>query len=188
MPDASPTRVVTGAVRISFPHLFEPWSNNPEQEKKYSAMLLIPKEDKATVEKILAAQQAALEAGKTKAFKGKIPKTWKNTFRDGDEEKDTEEYPEYAGHYFMSVSSKRKPGIVDRALNPIEDPDEVYSGCYVRVALNAYAYSNQSVGITFGLENVMKWKDGDRLAGGGRKAEDDFADIAEEYDPEDDLM
>lgn len=186
--DASATRVVTGPVRISFPHLFEPWSSDENQEKKYSCMILIPKDDQETVDKILAAQKAALEAGKQSVFKGKIPKVWKDTFRDGDEEKDTDEYPEYAGHYFMSINSKRKPGVVDRALNPITDSDEVYSGCYVRVAMNAYAYSNQSTGITFGLENVMLWKDGERLAGGGRKAEDDFADIAEEYDPEDDLL
>jgi hypothetical protein len=188
MGTAPETRVVTGVVRISFPHLFEPWSGKDDQDKKYSCMILVPKDDEATVNKILEAQQAALEEGKQKVFKGKIPKNWKNTFRDGDDEKDTEEYPEYAGHYFMSISSNKKPGVVDRALNGIDDPEEVYSGCYVRVSMDAYAYSNQSTGVTFGLGNVMKWRDGERLSGGGRKAEEDFADIVDEYDPDDDLL
>jgi hypothetical protein len=175
------TKVVTGVVRLSFAHLFEPWANNDTDEKKYSVMILVPKTDKATINKIRAAQKVALENGKTKTFGGTIPKAWKDTFRDGDEERDTEEYPEYAGHYFMSISSKRRPGVVDANLNEIMDPEEVYSGCYARVAMNAYPFSQQgNKGVSFGLDNVMKVRDGERLGGGRSKAEDDFAEFAGE--------
>src|SRR5699024_10490406 len=152
----NPTQIVTGVVRLSFTHLFEPWSNDPNQEPKYSVMLLIPKSDKATIKKIKAAQASALEAGKAK-FGGKVPKGWHTTLRDGDEEMDTDEPPEYAGHMFMSVSSKTRPGVVDAGVNPIMDSTEVYSGCYGRVQIGAFAYSTSgNKGVSFGLNHVQK--------------------------------
>ena len=71
-------KVVTGKVRLSFAHVFEPYSPDPDQEPKYSAMLLIPKTDKVTLGKLRKAQQAALEQGKSSKFGGSIPKVWKN--------------------------------------------------------------------------------------------------------------
>src|SRR5690606_34829784 len=110
------TKVVTGKVRLSYVHLFEPFSNIEGQEPKYSVVLLVPKTDKKTVNAIKKAPQAALEQGKDRLCGGKIPKAWKNTFRDGDEEGDLEKNPEFEGHYFMTVSSKTKPGVVDQSL------------------------------------------------------------------------
>lgn len=183
----SMTKVVTGPVRLSYAHLFEPWTNDPDQDAKYSVTLLIPKTDKKTIAAIRKAQQAALEQGKSKTFGGSIPKNWKNTFRDGDEEADLEKNPEMEGMYFMAVNSKTKPGIVDRQLNPIMDSTEVYSGCWARVSINAFPYSQSgNKGVSFGLNHVMKWEDGDNL-GGRSRAEDDFADLVEDGD-DDDLL
>jgi Protein of unknown function (DUF2815) len=63
---ATPTKVITGKVRFSYAHVFEPQSMEEGQEKKYSVCILIPKKDKATIAKIEAAITAATEAGKTK--------------------------------------------------------------------------------------------------------------------------
>lgn len=168
------TKVVTGEVRLSYAHLFEPFSNNEDQPAKYSTVLLIPKSDKRTLKALREAQEAALEKGKDGVFKGKIPKAWNNTLRDGDEEADLEQNPEYEGHMFMSVSSKTKPGIVDRDVQPILDSTEIYSGCYVRVSINAFPYSVQgNKGVSFGLNHVQKLRDGEYL-GGRSRAEDDF--------------
>lgn len=177
---AQSTKVVTGVVRLSYVHVFEPWSNSDDQEKRYSVTLLIPKTDKATLNAIKQAEAAALEAGKGKVFGGKIPANWKSILHDGDEEADLEKNPECAGHMMMACASKTKPGVVDRNLQPIIDSTEVYSGCYARVSINGFAY-NQSGnrGVSFGLNHVMKWADGDYL-GGRSRAEDDFADIAED--------
>jgi hypothetical protein len=174
------TKVVTGKVRLSYVHVFEPFSNNPDQEAKYSCVILIPKTDKVTIKKLKDAQQAALEAGKGKQFNGSIPKNWKNTLHDGDEDADLEKNPEYEGHLFMSVSSKTRPGVVDRSLNPIMDSTEVYSGCYARVSINAFAFNTQgNKGVSFGLNHVQKLEDGDFL-GGRSRAEDDFDALDEE--------
>lgn len=171
----STTKVVTGKVRLSYVHLFEPFSNQPDQEPKYSAVILVPKTDTDTVAAIESAQQAALDAGKSSRFGGTIPRVWKNTFRDGDEEGDLERNPEYTGHMFMTVSSKTKPGVVDQDVQPILDATEIYSGCYARVSINAFPFSNAgNKGVSFGLNNVQKLSDGDYL-GGRSSAADDFA-------------
>lgn len=172
----SPTRVVTGKVRLSYCHLFEPYSNDPEKEARYSVTILIPKSDKATLKKLNDAIEAAKEEGKTKTFGGKIPGNLKLTLHDGDEEADLERNPEYAGHMYMAMSSKQRPGVVDQDLNPILDSTQVYSGCYARVSINAFPYSNSgNKGISFGLNNVQFLEDGEPL-GGRTRAEDDFAD------------
>ena len=68
---------------------------------------------------------------------------------------------EYKGHYFINSNSNTAPQIVDRAVKPILDRGEVYSGCYARVSLNFYAFnSNRNKGIACGLGNIHKVHDG----------------------------
>lgn len=177
---SNPTKVVTGKVRLSYCHLFEPYSSFEGQEPKYSVVILVPKTDVATINKIKAAQKAALEVGKSTKFNGSIPKNWKNTFRDGDEEADLEKNPEYEGHYFMTISNKTRPGIVDQQVQPIMDASEVYSGCYARVSMNAFAFSaSGNKGVSFGLNHVQKMADGEPF-GSITKAEDDFSEIEDD--------
>ena len=178
-----PTKVVTGKIRASYEHLLEPYAFNEDDEPRYSMVALIPKSDTATVNKIRAAQQAALEAGKHKFKGGRVPSVWNDTLRDGDTDDsiDLDKSPEYAGHYFMSVSSKTKPGVVDANLNPILDSEEVYSGMYCRISMNAFTYNVKgNQGVSFGLNHVQKLSDGDFL-GGRTRAEDDF-DVVESDD------
>ena len=173
----APTKVVTGSVRLSYVHLVEPWSNDPEKEKKYSCTILIPKSDRATIGKIEAAIKVATQNGKEKVFSGKIPSNLKTTLHDADEEADLERNPEMAGHMYMALSSKRKPGLVDADLNPILDASEIYSGCWGRVSMNAFPYSNSgNKGISFGLNNVQKLRDDEPLGVAPTTAEEDFSD------------
>lgn len=177
---ATDTKVITGKVRLSYVHLFEPYSSFEGQDPKFSTVILVPKSDTATVNAIKKAQQLALENGKSSKFGGSIPKAWKNTFRDGDEEGDLEKNPEYAGHYFMTVSNKTKPGLVDQQVRPILDQTELYSGCYARVSITAFPFSaSGSKGVSFGLNHVQKLADGESL-GGITKAEDDFGAVEAE--------
>ncbi len=192
----SSTKVTTGIVRFSYANLLEPKAMQEGQEAKYSVMLLIPKDDKKTLDKIHAAINAAAEAGKSSKFGGKIPAKLKTTLRDGDEELDAEDHPEAVGCMFMNVSSKTKPGIVgtqrgaDGKLKPLDNPEEeVYSGMYGRASINFFAYAVPgNKGISAGLNNIQKTKDGDRLGGGKSKAEDDFDDWDDDTDEDDDLI
>lgn len=186
---AQTTKVVTGEVRFSYVHLFEPYSSFEGQDEQYSATLLIPKTDKKTLAKIKQAQKAAAEAGKAK-FNGKVPSHLKTTLRDGDNDDsiDPEENPEYVGHMFIRVASKTKPGIVDKNVQPIIDPSEIYSGMYGRASINFFAYNTAgNKGISAGLNNVQKTKDGDFL-GGRSNAEDDFDDWEDDSEDEDGLL
>lgn len=174
------TKVITTKVRFSYAHVFEPYGMDG-QEKKYSVSLVIPKSDKALVDKIKKAIKAATDIGKDSKFGGKIPANLKTPLRDGDEERDDDEV--YKGAYFINATSKSKPGIVDKDLNPIMDKEDFYSGCYGRASLNFYPFNTSgSKGIACGLNNLQKLADGDVLSGRSR-AEDDFKD--EEDDDED---
>ena len=56
------TKVITGKVRLSYAHVWEPVSINGGEEK-YSVSLIIPKSDTKTVKDIQAAVDAAIDAG-----------------------------------------------------------------------------------------------------------------------------
>ena len=88
--------------------------------------------------------------------------------------------------FFLNANSTQKPGIVDRDLNEILDPDEVYSGCWGRASINFFPYnSNGNKGVGVGLNNIQKLKDGERLGGARASAEDDFGGDDFEDDEED---
>lgn len=133
------------------------------QDAKYSVCLLIPKEDKATIKKIKAAIDAAVQDGISSKWGGKKPANLKQPLRDGDAER-ADEAPEYEGMYFLNCNSTQKPGIVDKDLNEILDPDEVYSGCWGRASINFFPFNtNGNKGVGVGLNNIQKLKDDDRL-------------------------
>lgn len=173
MANVSKTKVITGKnTRLSYFHGWEPTSINGGPER-YSVSVLIPKDDKETVKAINDAIDAAIEEGIAK-FGGKKPNkaAIKLPLRDGDTEREDEAY---AGHWFINANSKTAPQIVDKAVKPILDRDEVYSGCYARVSLNFYAFnSNGNKGIACGLGNIQKIRDGESL-GGRSSAIDDFS-------------
>lgn len=172
--DGPSTKVITGLVRLSYCHIWEPAAVETDGEKKYSVALLIPKSDTKTIDKINKAVELATELGKTTKFGGKIPSNLKLPLRDGDEEKGEDET--YEGCYFLNANAKTKPGIVDAQANPILDQDEVYSGCYGIASVTFFAFAGKSKGIACGLNHIMKIKDGAPL-GGRASAENDFAEL-----------
>lgn len=176
------TKVVTGPVRLSFVHFIEPAADMNGVDK-YSCMALIPKSDTATLKALHAAEDAAIEEAKSKRFEGSVPKKLKKVLRDSDEDLDTDKYPEAVGTWFMNVSSKTKPGLVDESLQPIIDPGMVYSGVHARLSVNAFAYNSSGTkGVTFFLNNAQILGYGEPLGGVAASAEDDFADFASNSD------
>lgn len=174
MSKISKTKVITGKeTRLSYFNGWEPKSINGGPEK-YSVCLLIPKDDKTTLDAIEKAIEAAIEEGIAK-FGGKKPNkaAIKLPLRDGDVEREDEAYK---GHYFINANSTTPPQIVDSSVKPILDRSEVYSGCYARVSINFYAFNkNGNKGVACGLGNIQKIKDGEML-GGKSLAVDDFTE------------
>ena len=180
------TKVVTGLVRLSYVNIFKSRSFSEGQDAKYSVCVLIPKDDKKTLKAIRAAIEEATEEGVNSKWGGKKPKNLKTPLRDGDDER-ADEAEEYENMYFLNATSNQKPGIVDKDLNEILDPDEVYSGCWGRVSINFYPFDAKgNRGIAAGLNNVQKMKDGERLGAARASAEDDFGDGFKVSDDDDD--
>lgn len=173
--------------RISYAHIWKPYTNKDGSAGKYGTALLISKEDKKTIAKIENAVKAAIDAGKSKLAnkEGKVVmKGLKLPLRDADEEEISD--AAYKGMMFFNASSDRKPQVVDRRKERIEDEDEVYSGCFCNVLINFYAFSaDGNKGIAAGLGNIQKVKDGERLAG-GHTADEDFDELDDEE--EDDIF
>ena len=174
------TTIRIGEVRFSYAHVFEPRQDDKGQDK-YGAAILIPKEDKGIVALIREAEEAARQKGKTSKWGGKVPANCKSPLRDGDA--DREDDPTYAGMWFMNASCLQKPGVrvlengrVSEAL----DHEDFYSGCWGAVTISLFPYdSNGNRGVGAGLNNLIKTRDDERLAG-GTSAEQDFADLADE--------
>jgi hypothetical protein len=102
---------------------------------------------------------------------------------------------------FINASSKNKPGIIDRTkkeimsedfyeskirnrskeeieeINAKRSPEDFYSGCYGRAAVNFYAFNvSGNKGIACGLNNLQFLDDGEKLSGGGTSAAEDFGE------------
>jgi len=173
-------RFLTGVVRASYLSVFQPRLNEMSGNEEYSMMILIPKSDNQTIQKL----QEGIKQALSEKFGNKIPARWRNPLRDGDIEGDGG-LPEgtplgaepYAGHYFMNVKSKTKPGVVDQNVEPIIDASEFVSGDYCRVSVKPYAYDAKgNKGVSFGLGNVQFVRKGEPL-GSDVRAEDEFEAI-----------
>lgn len=178
----SDTKIRLGEVRFCYANVFQPRKNDDGNDDKYSVCILIPKEDTTAKKLIEDAIAAAKEKGKSGKWGGKIPARLSTPLRDGDEEDKGEEY---AGMYFMNVSSPVSSKVGVRVLaggKIVEalDEEDFYSGCWGAVTINAFPYdSNGNKGVSFGLDNVIKTRDDERLAGGA-SAEEDFGDMADD--------
>jgi hypothetical protein len=168
------TRVTTGEVRTSYFSALSARKNEMNGKDEFSTQILIPKTDTATLTALKAAAKEALTA----KFGDKIPKNVRNPLRDGDTETKTDGSPlgkEYAGHYFCNVKSTSKPGAIDTHGNDLIGNDDIVSGDYIRVSLNAYAYSQAgNNGVSFGLNNILLVRKGEPLGGAKPTAASDF--------------
>ena len=168
------TRVTTGEVRASYFSALAPRKNELSGKDEYSTQILIPKTDTATIAALKAAAKEALAA----KFGDKIPKNVRNPLRDGDTETKQDGSPlgkEYQGCFFCNVKSTTKPGAIDTHGNDLIGADDIVSGDYIRVSLNAYAYSQAgNNGVSFGLNNILLVRKGEPLGGAKPSAAADF--------------
>lgn len=175
----SETKVLLTNVRLSYPALFEP-QGFEGQEPKYSASLIIPKDDVQSLKVIKQAIENAKKEGTARGvWRGtKIPENLKIPLRDGDAERPDD--PAYKNSYFINANSKYAPIVVGKTIDKSTGKavrlteEEVYPGCYVNVTINFFPYNAAgNKGIAAGLGNVQKEADGEPL-GGKSPAEAEF--------------
>lgn len=183
------TKVTTRVVRASFLNVIVPKAAAVGAEPKFSTQLLIAKTDTETIKmlKEAAAECLAVDREGKNVLKGIKNPPLPIHDGDGEKPKGGEYGPECAGMWVLSVSSKTQPGLVDRDRNLLKDPAAWYSGIYVRASVNAYVYNTSgNKGITFGLNHLQKWRDGEALSGGGNPQaafSDDYEDDSDDDTP-----
>ena len=156
-------QILTPKFRVCFPQLFVPKRFEESGKELYSVMAVFPKSTDLSSIKQLAED----------AFRKRFPngaRASRNPIRDGNEMvadwgdmfKDT---------WFIRLSSQYQPTVVDRERKPIADRSHVYSGCYARAAIHAYAYDVKgNRGVAFGFEAIQIVEDGEPLSGGAAAA------------------
>ena len=178
-------KFVTPELRLSYCHLFEPHTMPGSDKAKYSVSILVPKSDKKTVKLIQDAIQKAVDENQDKL---KTKKALKLPLRDGDEARDS---VEYEGHYFLSVSSKDKPIILDEEKQVVINTRDIYSGMYGRVSFNFFAFDTAgNKGIGCGLNAVQKTADGEPLGPAYTESDaaDDFGGAVASKEEDDDFL
>jgi hypothetical protein len=178
-------QVVTPKARLNYAHLFEPAprmrkavAGSRNAELVFQCCLVF--EAGTDIQGMRnAAAAACKEKWGDQWQKISAAPTFKRPFKSSADRADQEGFP--PGSVFITVWSKNKPGIVDQVKRPILDPNQLYSGCYVKADLNAYAYEQEGGrGVAFGLNNIQKIADGERLD--GRRDPQAVFDVVEGFD------
>ena len=163
--------IITPAFRVAYSNVWEPRTNETTGQKSYSVCMIFSKSTDLTEMK------DACRAFLRDKFGKDIPKGVKIPFRDGDKERDTKKRPEFKNSIFVNAKTKFRPDIIDRHKEPIVDEDDFYSGCYARASVNVYWFENKgNKGLSFGLRNLQKLRDGEKLSA-GRDATQDFEEV-----------
>ena len=147
---------------------------------KYSCKIVMDRSNEKHADFVARLTKLAQKLAKDKF--GKLPKKLQLPFSNGDDS----DNPEFEGCTVFNCSKKEEfgqPEVVDTNLDPVIDPKEIYSGMFCRVSLSPYCweYGNKK-GVSFGLVNVQKTRDGDPLGGGGVRADQEF----DKWDDDDD--
>jgi len=183
MNNSASTTIVTGRrTRLSYANLFEP-KGFDGSKPVYSASLIIPKDDKKTVDAINAAIRAAYENGLYK-LRGNN----KNTpaledinlpLNDGDKKRPGD--AAYANSWYINAKNSEQPRLFDMDGEEVMSRSEIYSGCYARCKISFYVYNrNGNKGIACSLQGLRKAADGKPMGGSVCTAsdfdDDDYAD------------
>lgn len=174
---------VTPEFRASYPHLFKPQLNTLSNREEYSVLALFSPTADLTKLKAMAMEAITEKWG---ADQKKWPKKLRSPFRKHEEKEienadGTKSLPAgfEPGGIFLTLKSKDRPSVVDQQVQPIIDTSEFYAGCYAKASVTVYAYEQAgNCGVSFGLGNVQKTRDGEPLGGTRSKPEQDFAPIA----------
>lgn len=166
-------------VRISYPHLFEPYAYQGEGTPQYSAVFLLDKKQHSELIKQIAGQMKKLAA---EAYRDKkLPPPDKLCLRDGD----LSGRAENEGNWILSARETARPVVVNRDRTPLTaEDDAIYPGCVVNAKIRLWAQENKwGRRINSNLLGVQFVRDGDRLGNRGpRMTADEMFDSVEGFD------
>lgn len=179
--------ILTPVGRVSWPALAKPDDNG-----KYGLTMIFDSE--ADLKKLKALVDECIKGEWGDKYK---PAQLSLPFKNGNDKTDDEGNvrPEYKDCTLATMGTKYAVTVLNPAKKPIPTAQleaEVYGGCYCIAQVNAYAWEYTEKGkvmkrgVSLGLMNLMKVRDGERLGGGKRiSAEDAFADVEVEASSDD---
>lgn len=156
--------LMTPRCRMVWPSLFTPTAMRGQSadQAKHQITLLIPKDADIAVLRTAATEVA------TEKF-GKKTSGLRSPFRKTEEKEQLAELAEQFPCY-ITARSKDRPGIVGPNGKAVDDPEQVYSGRWARVSVQAFAYDNSgNKGVSFGLQNVQLLDQDEPLNVGGAR-------------------
>lgn len=173
--------LITPEFRVSYPQVFKPKLNDLNGKEEFSVVALFP--PGADLKHLYAAAADAI----AKKWPNGKPANLKSPFRKQEERKREDgTMPEgyVEGGIFINLKSTRAPGVIDQRNQPIIDAEHFYAGCYAKASVSVFAYEARnkqgqvlSRGVSFGLNNIQKQRDGEPFSG-RRKAEEEFEPVA----------
>lgn len=171
----SNTTVRTPEFRLAFPHLFVPHKANATADEKFSVCALFAPGTNLD-EMAAAVNQAAFDK-----WGNDLPANLKTPWRRGESKLDKKGNRMVGfddGVIFITASTKQRPGVVDENVQGIMDQGVIYGGCYCHATVNAFTYDvSGNIGVSFGLNNIQKLRDGDPFSA-RTSPDEDFTPVA----------
>jgi hypothetical protein len=184
-------RIMLKDVRQSFMCYWkpEPFPNGNDPTPYYSGTYLLPMDHPQLpeLEKICVELTNEKFGKRGPAVLKAIKMTGKIFLRDGETKPDYDGFP---GNMFVSARSKVRPNYFTGSKEEITESQGIlYSGCYVNVSLEMFAYDKGNNGLGARIRGVQFLRKGEAFGGGGPPAASDEFDEIEAPDEEtDDLM
>jgi hypothetical protein len=174
---------------LCYPTLFTPRPVAQGAEPRYGCDLLFDQAAQKTPEfqALRKAVSQAIDAkwpGKSadKDFVSKLALPFRKT----SEKPDKAGYKDIPGGVFIKPWSKNKPGVVDKFVQPVTVPSDVWAGQTARASVNAFAYDQGgNKGVSFGLNNLQICDTSGLRLDGRKPATEDFDSLGGDM-PDDD--
>ena len=152
------SKVVTELVRFVNINIIKPVSHSDTTDFEYSLVFTIQKKETEKIKKLNDSFDEVIRLN-SKFWGNKFDKERIEFLKDGDK-LSNHEY--FKNTYYLKLSSRVKPELVDKNINRILDLNELYDGCFGRVSMTLYPFKiEEEFGITCELNNIQKLKDND---------------------------
>lgn len=141
----------------------------------YSLVALVNKDDQQTINLIRSTIESVRQQSVSK-WGNSLLSGNKSPLHDGDIEKP--DNPIFKNCYYLNAKCKEPPQIVDQNVQPITNPDLVYSGCFANISLLFYPFNygaNKGIGVWLG--NIQLVKSGGRIVS-RITAQEDFQPVS----------
>lgn len=182
-------RIITPEFRVSYPHVFKAQAVKATDKPKFSITMLYPKDTDLMGQGPDGSPRSLKEVIKNAKLaqfgpKENWPEGLESPVIDGDNPKFADK-DGYKGHWVIkaTTSEDQRPSVVGPnpdeygKLITIEDPAELYPGCYARAYVYAYVWEYMGKqGVGFILDHVQKLRDG-KSFGGKKPVEQVFAPV-----------